>query len=268
MQDMARFDGQRVLVTGGAAGIGAATVRVFLEAGASVMLADLDRDAARAQADALAAAGFAGHVHCVRADVANAADVADMVRTTVERLGGIDVLVNNAGIGCFGTTPDVAPETWQRVIDVNLNSIFHACRVVIPVMRAQGKGAIVNIASISGLVADYAFSAYAASKGAVVNYTRTLALDHIREGIRVNAVCPGLIETPLTAGGLQVPQVRDAWYANIPAGRAGDPLEIARVVRFLASEEASYMVGAVVAVDGGITAWTGQPDLGRLMAQP
>jgi meso-butanediol dehydrogenase/(S,S)-butanediol dehydrogenase/diacetyl reductase len=134
-------------------------------------------------------------------------------------------------------------------------------------MRAQGKGAIVNIASISGLAADYAFSAYAASKGAVVNYTRTLALDHAREGIRVNAVCPGLIETPLTAGGLQVPLVRESWCASIPAGRAGQPLEIARVVRFLASDEASYMVGAVVAVDGGITAWTGQPDLGRLMAQ-
>jgi meso-butanediol dehydrogenase / (S,S)-butanediol dehydrogenase / diacetyl reductase len=259
------FTAKRVLVTGGAAGIGAATVRAFLDAGASVMLADMDADAANARVLMLEGAGFAGRVACVRADVANPSDIEAMVHATVQRLGGIDVLVNNAGIGCFGATPELAPETWQRVLDVNLGSIFHACRLVLPLMRAQGSGVIVNIASISGLSADYGFSAYAASKGAVVNYTRTLALDHAREGIRVNAVCPGLIATPLTEGALQLPAIHDAWCANIPAGRAGQPEEIARVVRFLASDEASYMTGAVLAVDGGITAWTGQPDLGRLM---
>lgn len=134
------------------------------------------------------------------------------------------------------------------------------CKAVIPVMREGGGGAIVNIASISGLFGDYAMGAYNASKGAVVNYTRSLALDCARDGIRVNALCPGLIETDMARAAVTDPLDREFWFERIPLGRAGKPEEMAGVVAFLVSDDASYVTGSIIAADGGITAHTGQPN--------
>jgi meso-butanediol dehydrogenase / (S,S)-butanediol dehydrogenase / diacetyl reductase len=260
--DRERFRDKVAVITGAASGIGAATARRLAAEGATLVLADLDEAAGLALAEDLGdeTAMFR------RCDVADRADVEALIEHAIRRLTRIDVLFNNAGVGCFGETPELAPETWARVIAVDLNSVFYACRAAIPHMRRTGGGAIVNTASISGLAADYGFTAYNAAKGAVINYTRALAIDHARDNIRVNALCPGLIDTPLTAGVRQAQTVADAWVDAIPMKRAGTPEEMAKVAAFLASDDASYVTGAVLVADGGKTAHTGQPDLRPLFA--
>jgi meso-butanediol dehydrogenase / (S,S)-butanediol dehydrogenase / diacetyl reductase len=257
---------QRVaLITGAASGIGAASVREFITHGARVMIADIDGAAAAQLCAELAAAHGQDTVASVTVDVSDFAAVETAMEGTRQHFGRLDILMNNAGIGGFGRTPDLPIEEWQKVIAVDLHSVFYACKVAIPIMIQQGGGAIINVASISGMAADYGFAPYAAAKGAIINYTRSLALDHARNGIRVNALCPGLVETPLTAGALADESLRQLWEGNIPMGRAGRPEELAKVARFLASDDASYITGAVIAVDGGITAWTGQPNLPRVL---
>lgn len=251
---MARFAGKVALITGGGSGIGAATARLMAAGGAQVVVADLV--AARAQAVAAEVGGTALGV-----DVADRAQVETMVADAVARHGRLDVLVNNAGIGIFGRTPDVDPAEWDRVVAINLHAVFYACRAAIPHLIADGGGAIVNTASISGLAGDYGFSAYNAAKAAVINYTRTLAIDHARDNVRVNALCPGLIATPLTAAAKELPGLEAHWHDQIPMSRAGTPEEMAEVIAFLASDAASYMTGSIVVADGGQTAWTGQPNL-------
>lgn len=253
---MERFAGRVAVVTGGASGIGAATVRLLAREGARVVVADLDADLAW---DVAAAVGGSAQA----TDVADRAQVERLVADTVAAHGRLDVLVNNAGIGSFGRTPDLDPEAWHRVIAIDLHAVFYACRAALPHMRAGG--AIVNTASISGLAGDYGFAAYSAAKAAVINYTRTLALDHAREGIRVNALCPGLIATPLTAGAAGMPGLEAAWHDTIPMGRPGTPEEMAEAIAFLASDAASYVTGTVLVADGGQTAWTGQPNLFRYL---
>ena len=253
-----RFDGKGALVTGGASGIGAATARQMSDEGATLVIVDRD-ESGKAVADALGNATF------IQCDVADADAVASMVAEANEWLVAsdvrLDVLFNNAGIGSFAKTPDLTIEAWQKVIDVDLNSIFYACRVAIPIMQENGGGAIVNTGSVSGLFGDYGFSAYNAAKGAVVNYTRTLALDHGPENIRVNALCPGLILTGLTGMIEASKDLMDHWSSLVPLGRPGSAEEMAKVVAFLASDDASYITGAAITADGGITARTGQPNL-------
>lgn len=246
---MARFEGKVAIVTGGARGIGAAIAERLLSEGARVMVADIAPPAASGE-----------NLAHLAADVTVAAEVEAVVATTLARWGRLDVLVNNAGIGALAETPDMAEDAWDRVFAVNAKAIFLFCKAAIPVMRAQGGGAIVNVASISGLAGDFAMGAYNASKGAVVNYTRSLALDCGRDGIRVNALCPGLIETDMAAAAIADPVDRAFWFDRIALGRAGRPAEMAAVAAFLASDEASYMTGAIVAADGGVTAHTGQPN--------
>jgi meso-butanediol dehydrogenase / (S,S)-butanediol dehydrogenase / diacetyl reductase len=242
-----RFEGKVALVTGGASGIGAATVRRLAQDGARILAADLNAP------EAPLAAGVVAHV----CDVASPEAAAGMVAATIERFGRLDILVNNAGVGILAETPDVTDEQWRHVFAVNVDAIFYACRASLPHLRENG-GAIVNVASISGLFGDYGLTAYNASKGAVINYTRALALDHAHEGIRVNAICPGFIAgTGLTGAITDLA----AWTAHIPLGRPGTPDDMAKVIAFLASDEASYMTGAIVVADGGMTAHTGQPNV-------
>lgn len=245
-----RFVDKVAIVTGGSAGIGAAVVERLVSEGAKVMVADLNPPA-----------GTSDSVIYQRTDVSRREDVDAMVVATIERLGRLDILVNNAGIGILAETPDLGDADWQRLFAVNVSSIFYACRSAIPHMRPHG-GAIVNIASISGMGGDYGFSAYNASKGAVINYTRTLALDCARDNIRVNALCPGAIAgTAMGVGTYGAEADRRAWTDAIPLARFGTAVEMANVVAFLASREASYMTGSIVVADGGITAHTGQPNV-------
>jgi meso-butanediol dehydrogenase/(S,S)-butanediol dehydrogenase/diacetyl reductase len=255
----AHFEDRAAIVTGGACGIGAATVRRLAAAGARLLICDLNTEAGEALA-----AEVGNGARFLQVDVADPAQIEAMVAEADRAFGGLQVLVNNAGIGSFGETPALAPETWRQVMAIDLDAIFHACRHAIPLMRRGGGGAIINTASISGLAGDYGFSAYNAAKAGVINYTRTLAIDHAKDGIRVNAVCPGMIDTPLTAGLRAIPGLETHWMGLIPMGRAGRPDEMAAVICFLASDEASYMTGSIVTADGGITAHTGQPQFTRL----
>lgn len=252
-----RFEGKVAVITGAASGIGAATARLMAGEGAAVVVADVNEAAGQALAGQLGDERAMFHA----CDVADRGQVEGLIEAAIRRFTRIDILFNNAGIGCFGQTPDLDPETWSRVIAIDLNSVFYACRAAIPHMRRTGGGAIVNTASISGLAGDYAFTAYNAAKGAVINYTRALAIDHAADNIRVNALAPGLIDTPLTAGAKQMSGLYDAWTAAVPMKRPGTPEEMAKVVAFLASDDASYVTGAVMVADGGKTAHTGQPDL-------
>ncbi len=246
---MGRFDGKVAIVTGGSNGIGAAIVARLAAEGAKVMIADITPPAESG-----------GAVAFMRTDATSAQEAAATVEATLQKWGRLDVLVNNAGIGALAETPDMEERLWDAVFAINTKAIYLFCRAAIPAMRENG-GAIINIASISGLFGDYGMGAYNASKGAVVNYTRSLALDCARDGIRVNALCPGLIRTALIGPSLDRAEDREAWLAPIPLGRPGRPEEMAAVVAFLASDDSSYMTGSIVAADGGITAHTGQPNV-------
>lgn len=246
-----RFNGKAAIVTGGSSGIGAAIVRRLASEGARVMIADLSPPEQESEA-----------VCFHRCDVTSAAEIAATVQAAIDAFGRIDLLVNNAGIGCFATTPELPEETWDKVFAINVTAVFRACKLVIPLMKQGGGGAILNVASISGLAGDYGFSAYSASKAAVINYTRTLALDHAREGIRVNALCPGAIgQTAMGVGTHGSAEDQQEWLDAIPMGRTGTPDEMAGVAAFLLSSDASYMTGSVVAADGGRTAHSGQPNI-------
>jgi meso-butanediol dehydrogenase/(S,S)-butanediol dehydrogenase/diacetyl reductase len=253
-----RFEGKVAIVTGGASGIGAATARRLRSEGARVAIADMNEALGEQLAKELAGADAGALFRAT--DVADLSEVEALVDAAVARFGRLDVLVNNAGIGSFGETPDLDPEQWHRVIAVDLHAVFYGCRAAIPELRRAGGGAIVNTASISGLRGDYGFAAYNAAKGAVVNYTRTLALDHGRDRIRANAVCPGPIDTPLASVLMQNATIVAEYQRLVPLGRIGRPEDVAAAIAFLASDDAAYVSGACLEVDGGLTAHSGQPN--------
>jgi meso-butanediol dehydrogenase/(S,S)-butanediol dehydrogenase/diacetyl reductase len=254
-----KLSGKVAVITGAASGIGAATARRFAQEGATLVLSDVNEAIGQEMAREIGAAAF------VPANVTDPAQVEALMRSAVDRCGSLHIVCNNAGIGSYGKAPDLELETWRMVVDVDLTAVFYGCKYAVPHLRNAGGGAIVNTASISGLFGDYGLLAYNAAKGGVVNLTRTVAIDHARESIRVNCVCPGPIDTPLLRPLLGIPGVEDAYRESIPMGRVGKPEEVAAVITFLASDDASYVTGTAVVVDGGVTAATGQLSFTKLL---
>jgi 2-keto-3-deoxy-L-fuconate dehydrogenase len=242
--DAIRFDGLAALVTGGASGIGLATAQLLAARGARVAV--LDRDA-----DAVPAA-----LHAVRADVADEGEVRDAVAAAVERLGGLDIVVNNAGVGAQGTIEDNPSEEWQRVYAVNVLGIVHVSRAALPHLRASRSAAIVNTCSIAATAGLPQRALYSATKGAVQSLTLAMAADHISEGIRVNCVNPGTADTPWVGRLLDAAPdpaaERAALEARQPMGRLVSAEEVAQAIAYLASPAAAATTGTVLAVDGGM----------------
>jgi meso-butanediol dehydrogenase/(S,S)-butanediol dehydrogenase/diacetyl reductase len=252
---MERFAGRVAIVTGGASGIGAATAAALAREGAWVVVADVDRE--RGPEIAKEVGGTFEWI-----DVGDHGQVTRLVADTVRSAGRLDVLVTSAFATAIGAIESLGDAEWDRTIAVTLSAVFTGLRAAIPLMRGHGGGAIVNVASVSGLAGDRGLAAYNAAKAGVVNLTRAAALELARSGIRVNAVCPGLIDTPALRRGLvRMPEREPAVRGAVPIGRFGEPDEVARAIVFLASDDASYITGATLVVDGGLTACTGIPDL-------
>jgi NAD(P)-dependent dehydrogenase (short-subunit alcohol dehydrogenase family) len=254
------FAGKTVLVTGSTTGIGEACARVFAESGAKVMVSGRNEQRGRAVTEAIREAGGSAQFTAVDLRAAGACD--RLVADTIERLGGLDVLVNNAGILYTANALDTSDEQWLDTMAVNVNALFYLSRAAVRHMKAAGKGAIVNIASEWGLNGEANHVAYCASNGAVIQITRCMALDHARDNIRVNSVCPGEIHTRMVddilaqRGGDPADNLRQL-AAGIPLRRLAHPNEVARCVHFLASDLASYVTGANLSVDGGNDATAG-----------
>lgn len=250
-----RFAGKAALVTGAAHGIGRATAQRLGREGARLVLVDLDGDRLAATAGAFAGAGL--EAHAIVADISDDGAASEAVASALQAVGRIDIVHNNAGRLRAGSVVDVTVEEWDRTYAVNIRALFLMCRAVIPSLLAQGGGAIVNTASTSGLVGEAGIAAYCSSKGAVINLTRQLAAEYSRHGIRVNCVCPGWIPTgfndPVLTG-LSEAEVQAMVEATVPAGRQGSADEVAAAVAFLASDDASYICGHALVVDGGLTA--------------
>jgi NAD(P)-dependent dehydrogenase (short-subunit alcohol dehydrogenase family) len=261
---MGRLQDKVAFITGAGSGIGSACALRFAEEGASVVGFDASE---RVDDRWRAAAQNALHAFILTGDVRSVSEVESALAEVTRRFGRLDVVVNSAGVAGGGPVHLVSDEEWSRVIDVNLTGTFNVCRQALPIMMRQGAGSIVNIASIEGLEATEGGSAYNASKAAVVLLTRNMAMDYARKGIRANTVCPGFIETPLLEQVLSMPGLEDFRRRVTDAhqlGRLGKPEEIANAVLFLASDEASFVTGHSLVVDGGFTA--GQRfGLGKLM---
>ena len=260
---MSRFDNKIVLITAAASGIGLATARRFAAEGATLSLCDIDIAGLERHAASLGLP--ADKLRTARVDVGNPAEVEALVAGTVGAFGGLDVLVNNAGVGAFGYVSEITPAVWDRTIATTLSSVFYASRAALPHLIAR-RGNIVNTASVSGLVADVGFAAYNAAKGGVCNLTRAMAIDHASDGIRVNAICPGVTETGATAWMRNHPAIMQGFDERLPMGRMGTADEMAAAILFLASDDASYVTGSNLVVDGGLTAGTGQPPFRKLTA--
>lgn len=255
---MARFTGKTAAVTGGASGIGEATVRRLVTEGANVAFADWDGERGRRVAAEIEAQG--GKVLFVEADVSQEAACLDFIAEAAQRFGGgLDILVNNAGIRMYQNVVDAPAESWQKILNVNLMSYVNCAKAAIPLMRKAGRGAIVNTASVRSFVTGGGNLQYDTTKHAVAGLTKGLAMDHGREGIRVNAVCPGPIFTPFHANRIAAAGKTVAEYNEDAAGRTmlkrpGTAEEVAACILFLASDDASYVTGTLLLVDGGMVA--------------
>lgn len=254
---MDRLSGQVVAVTGGASGIGEATVRRFVAEGARVALADRDGERGKRVAGEIEASG--GQVLFVQAHVQREAEALAFVRQAADRFGRLDILVNNAGIRLYHTVEEASPESWDEILGVNLKGYAFCAKAAIPLMRQGGGGSIVNVASVRSVTSVGKTTQYDTTKAAVAGLTRGMAMDHAPDGIRVNAVCPGPIFTPfhdrrLREQGRTFEQYREDAARGTMLKRHGTSDEVAACILFLASDDASYVTGTLLFVDGGMTA--------------
>jgi NAD(P)-dependent dehydrogenase (short-subunit alcohol dehydrogenase family) len=249
-----RLTDKVTLITGAGSGIGQAMARLFAQEGSAVFAADLDEGAAREtvrQIDHENSQAFG-------ADVSRTEDVRRMVDACLRRFGRIDVLCNNAGIGSTQTIVDTPEEVWDRVFEVNVRGTYLCCKYVIPHMIEAGGGVIVNIASVAGLIGLKNRAAYCASKGALVTLTKAVAVDHVSQNVRCNCICPGTVDSPwvqrLLGAAPDPAAERAALVARQPMGRLGTPEEVARAALYLASDDAAFVTGSALVIDGGLTA--------------
>ena len=238
-------ENKTAVVTGGSTGIGKAIAARLLEEGANVVIANRSVEKGEATAEELGCAFYP-------CDVSEYAAVEDLIDYAVEEFGGLDILVNNAGIGSQGTVEEMALDDWETLMSINLNGVMYATRAALPHLRAS-EGCILNVASVYGLVGGPGVAAYATAKGALINFTRTTAIDYAADGVRVNSICPGFVETPMTDPVLEEESFYQYVRNHTPMERIASPEEVAGPAAFLVSEDASYITGANVPVDGG---WT------------
>jgi len=248
-----RFAKKIAVVTGGAGGVGRALIRKLTGEGAAVMVADLSAGGCRSLVEEIGTAG--GDIDFVAGDVRDREYCERVVAETVSRFGGVDILFNNAGIIPRGTILETSDEMWHAALDVNLTAMFYLCRAAIPAMKERGGGTIVNTSSVWGVYPGPGHIAYCTSKGAVASFTKSLGRDHAPDGIRVNAVCPHEINTPMLRSGferrgLDPQKAVEALNRTVPLGHIAEPEEIADVMVFLASDEARYIAGETVEVTG------------------
>ena len=249
-----RLDSKVALVTGGASGIGRATALTFAREGAKLVIADMNEEGGQQTVHLITEKG--GEAIFVKTDVSKAVEVQALISKAVETYGRLDCAHNNAGIagGVRALSADYPEERWHQVIAVNLTGVWLCTKYELAQMRSQGSGAIVNTASAAGLVGGRGMSAYVASKHGVVGLTKTAALEYAQQGIRVNCVCPGVIQTPMTKRGLNDPELRARLIASEPMGRVGTPEEVAEAVVWLCSDAASFVTGHTMTIDGGFVA--------------
>ncbi len=251
-----RLEHKVAVVTGGAQGIGQAVVEKFVAEGARVALLDIDVPRGRATAGALG--GEAAGVRFIRCDITREADVSSAIAETIDTFGTLDILVNNAGVNTYFDATTMTEDEWEKVFAVDLKGAWLCCKHALPHMRDQGAGSIVNIASLHAFMTNYNMFPYAAAKSGMVGMTRSLALDFGKHQIRVNAICPGWVRTQLVDEWLELQPEGKAAEQRVldqqPLGRMATPMEIANFVAFVASDEASYLTGAALLIDGGLSA--------------
>lgn len=250
------LEGKVALVSGGSSGMGTAICVLLAASGASVVVGGRDRERTEAVVDAIRSTG--GSAAPAIGDVADSAQARTLVDIAVAEFGGLDIVVNAAGVIHRADAEGTSDDDWRRVMSINVDGTFYVSRAAVPALRERGGGVIVNISSTCGLVGSAALAAYCASKGAVTNLTRAMALDHAAEGIRINAICPGSVDTPMLVSehptGTTSEEVFERNVASIPEGRIPDPSEVADLILFLCSDAARHIHGANLSLDGGYTA--------------